>query len=130
MSMLNKEVQDLLQQEFFKESSKVDNDMVLNLMFFRNFATKLSNDQIKGLFYLKSLGSDFDDIYQHVLMMRKETTPFKKFMKFINTITLADRIKGSAKLKDVLKSSVASPSTTVNMSELQPKELRESELKR
>ncbi|MBX0351817.1 hypothetical protein PDK24_28170 [Bacillus cereus] len=122
-------VQSIIQQDLFEDDDNSSNDMLELLQFMRSNSISLTDDQAKGMFLLHEYG--LDDISEFVLGVRPLLTPQKTYFDTINKITLADRIKGTAKLDKLLKAQVASPSQQVpNASDLQPKAMKESDLKR
>lgn len=106
------------------------NEMLELLQFYRQNGVPLTQEQVKSMFILKENG--LSDIAVFVNAVRPEMTKPKKFMELINKITLADRIKGNAKLSNLLKANVASTSAQtaqVNPKDLEAKAMRKSELR-
>ena len=79
-----------------------DNNETLQLMeFIRDSGVPLSSQQVAAMFLLNQNG--VEDLANYVLNIRTYMTPFERFMTLINKLTLADRIKGNAKLSNILK---------------------------
>lgn len=94
-------VQELLTKEFFTEDEETQNEMLELLEFMRLHGVPLTNEQVKAIFILKEF--ELEDIANFVLNSKQFVTPTEKYMNTINKITLADRIKGNAKLSSILK---------------------------
>lgn len=122
-------VQDLISQDLFEQSNNnTGNDMVELLEFTRDHSVPLTPQQAKAIFILNEMG--LEDVALYANAIRPMLTPQKRYTEMVNKITLADRIKGTAKLDKILKAQVASPSQqTVNPNDLKAKPMRESELK-
>jgi len=105
------------------------NEMLELLEFYRLNGVPLTQDQVKAIFLLKEEG--FEDIAIYANAMRPQMTKPKKFMELINKITLADRIRGNAKLSNLLKANVASTSQVapVNPKDYEAKAMKKSELR-
>lgn len=87
-------------------------DMRDVLEFMRDHSVSMTPDQVQGCGLLMSLNdefNDFSDLVQLVVSSRPLMTSDKKYFETISKITLGDRIKGSAKLGSLLKSSVNVP---------------------
>jgi hypothetical protein len=120
-------VQDLISKDIIEsDEDKSSNDMLEILQFVKDNGVPLTNDQVQAWFLLNEMG--LADIALFANAVRPLVTPNKLYFDMVNKITLADRIKGSAKLDKLLKASVASPSNQVSSADLQPKALREKEL--
>lgn len=122
-------VQDFIDKDMFETADQSGNEMVELLRFFQDTGVPLTDDQVKAAFLLHEF--DLADMAQYMVAVRPMLTPVKIFHDTINKITLADRIKGTAKLKDVMKNQVPNPSQQMpNASELQAKKMSEKELSR
>lgn len=105
-------VQDLLSEELLSvDQGSETNDTLRLLEFIRDEGVPLTNAQSAGLFLLRENG--LEDLASYVLNVRKRMTPTKKFMTLIDKLTLADRIKGNAKLSSILKAN-ANPANATN----------------
>lgn len=120
-------VQDLISQDLFDNANNISSEMVQNLLFLRDNGTHLTNKQIRALILLQSEG--MIDIANSILMYKQMTVPRKAYFKMIDKITLGERIKGTAKLKDLLKHQSTNNDDYIKREELQPQALKESELK-
>jgi hypothetical protein len=122
-------VQDLIQREIFEESQNSNNEMLELIEHVQRNGISLTDDQIKAWFLLKENG--LEDIAMYMNAVRPMATPVKLIFDLINKITMADRIKGTAKLDKILKAQVASPSGVMpNANDVQAKALKEKELGR
>lgn len=91
-------------QEFMIEDlleSKDDNDMIQVLDFVRKHGVPLTQDQARASFLLDEMG--LSDIALFAQTMRTQMTPVNRYYKMTDKLTLADRIKGNAKLGNLLK---------------------------
>lgn len=130
--MENINVTELAFNELMEEDTgnREPNEMLELLEFYRANGVPLTQDQVKSMFLMKENG--LEDIAVFVASVRPHMTKPSKFMDLINKITLADRIKGNAKLSNLLKANVASTSAQtaqVNPRDLEAKAMRKSELR-
>jgi hypothetical protein len=93
-------VQDLMTKELLQEDTD-DNELVQILEFMRFNGVPLTSNQAKSFYILKQNG--LDDLADYVFNVRQHMTPTKKYYELVNKVTLADRIKGNAKLSNILK---------------------------
>lgn len=93
-------VQSLLNKMMLEQKND-DNETLQILEFIRDNGVPITSDQAKAMFLLHEYG--MPDIANYVLNVRTTMTPVKKFFEMVNKLTLADRIKGNAKLGNVLK---------------------------
>lgn len=103
-------VQDYLQRELMDTSSD-DNETLQMLEFFKHNGIPLTDHQIAGTFLLNEFG--LGDLANYVINARQMAVPTRKYYELINKITLADRIKGNAKLAGILKAN-ANPANGLN----------------
>lgn len=108
----NKEltVQDLLTKYMLDQTSE-DNEMLQILEFVRDNGVPITPEQARGVLILQMY--DLGDLANYFLNIRKIMTPFKLFQKMTEKLTLADRIKGNAKLGNILKAN-ANPAGALN----------------
>lgn len=92
-------VQDTLIEDLLESSD--DNEMLQALGFMRDNGVPLTKHQAIGSFMLKEYG--LSDIADFVNKIRVRMTPVSLFFKLVDKFTLADRIKGNAKLSNLLK---------------------------
>jgi hypothetical protein len=125
--MKNLTVQDIINSDIFEKNTNTTSDMVELLEFVRVNATPLTNNQVEAMFLLNEFG--LEDIARYMNNVRPFVTPKKNYYDMVSKITLADRIKGTAKLKDIMKSQVPSTEQVPNPNEFKAKPMRESELR-
>lgn len=130
MSVIDKSinVQDLINQDIFEDMGKnSDNDLLEILQFTLNNGVPLKQDQVKAWFLLNELG--LEDIALFANAVRPQMTPTKKIFDMVSKITLADRIRGNAKLSNLLKAQVPSGSQQMpSAKDYQAKGLKEKDL--
>jgi hypothetical protein len=121
-------VTEVIYKDLFEdEAEETENDLLELLEFTRKYGVPLTDEQTKAFFLLNEFG--LGDIAHYANAMRPHLTSTKQYFKLVDKITLADRIKGNAKLSNLLKANVPNPNNTIPASELQPKALRKSELR-
>lgn len=122
------QVQDLMIKDLMEEEKEDQqgNELLELLEFTKQNGVPLTDDQVKGMFFLNEIG--MNDIANYAMAIRPELTPTKKFFKLVDKLTLADRIKGNAKLGNLLKANMASPSQNIPSSELQAKKMTMKEI--
>ncbi|RJG23296.1 hypothetical protein [Paenibacillus thiaminolyticus] len=81
--------------------SNDDNEMIQVLEFLRKNGVPVTQDQALGMFMLQEAG--LSDIALYVQSVRTQMTPYTRYFKMTDKLTLADRIKGNAKLGNLLK---------------------------
>lgn len=92
-------VQDIMTSELLESSS--DNEMIEVLDFIRMHGVPLTTYQAQAMYQLAEAG--LVDLAQHIGSIRSQMTPVKRYYDMTNKLTLADRIKGNAKLGNLLK---------------------------
>lgn len=97
--MSEKTVQEVMIEELLESSD--DNEMIQVLEFIRKNGVPLTQDQAIASFMLSEY--ELDDIPVFVQSIRSQMTPTTKYFKMTDKLTLADRIKGNAKLSNLLK---------------------------
>lgn len=117
-------ISDLLESD----DNKQNNELLEILDFTRINSVPLTDEQVKGMFLLHEFG--LKDIAIYVDRIRPKLSPFRFFLRIIEKLTLADRIKGNAKLGNLLKANMGSPSQNLASGDLQPKAMRVKELDR
>jgi hypothetical protein len=118
-------VQELLTQDFFKEENENKNELIEVLEFTRLHGVPLTKEQVRGILILRENG--LEDLAIYALNMKSLVTPTRKYFNMVNKLTLADRIKGNAKLSSILKAN-ANPANGFSMADAQPKMMRKSEI--
>ncbi|MDH2890410.1 hypothetical protein MX160_20915 [Bacillus cytotoxicus] len=101
-------VQEVMLSDFYEEDKEeVENNEMLELLYFmQQNGVPLKNEQVQAMFLMQEMG--VGDIAKFMVDMKPKVTPFQRFFELINKITLADRIKGNAKLSGLIKAQVAS----------------------
>ncbi|MDA2783159.1 hypothetical protein PDR89_27540 [Bacillus cereus group sp. Bc002] len=101
-------VQEVMMSDFYEEENEdVENNEMLELLYFmQQNGVPLKNEQVEAMFLMQEMG--VGDIAKFMVDMKPKVTPFQRFFELINKITLADRIKGNAKLSGLIKAQVAS----------------------
>jgi len=101
-------VQEVMMSDFYEEDEEeVENNEMLELLcFIQQNGVSLKNEQVEAMFLMQEMG--VGDIAKFMVDMKPKVTPFQRFFELINKITLADRIKGNAKLSGLIKAQVAS----------------------
>jgi len=101
-------VQEVMMSDFYEEENEeVENNEMLELLhFMQQNGVPLKNEQVQAMFLMQEMG--VGDIAKFMVDMKPKVTPFQRFFELINKITLADRIKGNAKLSGLIKAQVAS----------------------
>lgn len=119
-------ISDLIEEE---KEGRSRNETLELMEFIRDFAVPLTKDQIVAMLLLSENG--LQDISNFMLAVRPLTTPSRNYFTLINKLTLADRIKGNAKLSSILKAN-ANPANAATLSakDLEMKALSEKELRR
>lgn len=120
-------VQDIIQSDIFEKNVNSNSDLVELLDFVRLYGVPLTEQQVEGMFLLHEMG--LSDIAHYMNNIRPLMTDRKNFFDVISKITLGDRIKGTVKLKDVMKAQVPSTQQVPDPKEFTPKAMKESELK-
>ncbi|MGN4788619.1 hypothetical protein [Bacillus sp. BR3(2024)] len=100
-------VQETMIEEFYEDEEEVNNNEMLELLhFMQQNGVPLKSEQVQAMFLMREMG--VGDIAKFMVGMKPKVTPFQRFFELINKITLADRIKGNAKLSGLIKAQVAS----------------------
>jgi hypothetical protein len=105
--------------EMLLDNTSQDNEMLDILHFVRDNGVPLTSEQARGMFLLQEFG--MADIANYVKNVRTLLTPFKKILDMVSKLTLADRIKGNAKLSGILKAN-ANPANGLNVDKALGKE--------
>lgn len=125
-----KTVQDYMQEELLEDDVQHSANEMLEIMeFMKRTAVPLTEEQVKASFLLHE--NDLSDIAFYMERQRPKLTPTSIIFKLIDKFTMADRIKGTAKLKDLMKASASNPSQQVpNANDYKMEKLSEKELAR
>lgn len=100
MSEKHVTVQTLLNKMLLEQKND-ENETLQILDFIRENGVPITTEQAKAMFLLQEMG--LSDMANYVINVRSMMTPVKKYFEMTNKLTLADRIKGNAKLQNVLK---------------------------
>lgn len=100
-SIFKKSVQDVATEDFLTEDSQDSNETLQLLEFYQHNAVALTHDQLTAMMILKE--NKLDDLIEFALAARSHVTPASIFNKVIDKLTMADRIKGNAKLSHLMK---------------------------
>lgn len=103
-------VQSLMEQELLQQNSE-ENEMLQVVEFMRDNGVPITPHQAAAQFLLNENG--VEDLANFIGNVRKTMTPTRKYFDLINKLTLADRIKGNAKLSNILKAN-ANPANSLN----------------
>jgi hypothetical protein len=111
---------ELMEDDF----NKSDNQLLDLVDYTRIHGVPISEEQAQASFIL--LENGLGDVAKYAFGLRPSMTPTKKLFDMVNKVTLADRIKGNAKLSNIVKASVSNP--TVANADLQPKQMSMKEI--
>lgn len=116
-------IADLLESE---ETEVIETVQLFHFM--KNNAVPFSQDQKIAMLMLKENG--LDDIANYAIQMRRESLPMRMYNKLLETLTMADRIKGTAKFSQLMKASMqGNPAQTVSAKDMQMKGMHKKDLK-
>lgn len=119
-------VQDYLIADLLEIDKKEEsNETVQVLEFMRDNATPMTKSQLEGILLLNENG--LNDLANFAFGARKAVTPSRIFFDMVGKITLADRIKGSAKLSHLMKAT-ANPAGSMKTEDLQAQGMKRSEI--
>jgi len=121
--------QDAFQNEFLEDDEQKSNETLDLLKFMQYNSTPLSQNQFQAMLILKANG--LEDIAEMALKMKYLSTPQSTYFSTIEKLTMADRIKGNAKLSHLMKSEgVANPASNLKASDLQAQGMSRREIDR
>lgn len=111
-------VQDIMIQEMleFDDEVNTSNETLELLDFFKHNSVPLTETQTMALFQLQENG--LDDVANYIFNIRSHMAKPSFFYKLVDKLTLANRIKGNAKLKDILKAN-ANPANGLSQYQMQ-----------
>ncbi|MCM3738526.1 hypothetical protein M3215_22800 [Bacillus cytotoxicus] len=105
-------VQDMLTKDILEEDIANDTIETVQLFqFMKHNAVPLTKRQQQGMLILNENG--LHDLSLYVAGMKEEVLPLSEYHKTLEKLTLADRIKGNAKLSHLLKAN-ANPSLSLS----------------
>lgn len=120
-------VQDFLVADLLEIDKQDSNETVQVLEFIRDNATPMTKSQLEAILLLNENG--LNDLSNFVFGARKAVTPGRLFFDMVGKITLADRIKGTAKLSHLMKAS-ANPAGGMKAEDMQAQGMKRSEIDR
>lgn len=121
--------QDVIMSEILQDDEQKSNETLDLLNFMQFNATPLTQEQFQAILLLQTNG--LDDLADLVLSMKFLATPQKTYMSTIEKLTLADRIKGNAKLSHLVKSDgLANPAGQLRASDVQAQGMSRREIDR
>lgn len=109
------DLQDFLYRDIFDDNINSTYELESLLNFVRLNTVSFSVEQIKAIFLLNEFG--FSDICSYVNAMRGHMVTRKDYLAFVDSLTLGNRVKGTAKLEQVLKSTDSSKDIKISPSE-------------
>lgn len=124
---MKKTVQDFFIADLLEIDNQDSNETVQILEFIRDNAVPMTKDQLEGILLLNEM--DLNDISNFAFGARKAVTPAKLFFDMVGKITLADRIKGSAKLSHLMKAT-ANPAGGMKAEDMQAQGMSRKEIDR
>lgn len=118
-------VQDFFIADLLEIDNQDSNETVQILEFVRDNSTPMTKNQLEGILLLNEMG--LHDISNFAFGARKAVTPGRLFFDMVGRITLADRIKGNAKLSHLMKAS-ANPAGGIKSEDMQAQGMKRSEI--
>lgn len=109
--METRTVQEVMIEELLESND--DNEMIQVLEFIRKNGVPVTQDQALGMFMLEQVG--LGDLSLYVQTVRSQMTPHERYFKMTDKLTLADRIKGNAKLGNLLKANANPANSAVGV---------------
>ena len=109
------DLQDFLYRDIFDDNINSTYELESLLNFVRLNTVPFSVEQIKAIFLLNEFG--FSDICSYVNAMRGHMVVKKDYLSFVDSLTLGNRVKGTAKLEQILKSTSSKDNVKVSASE-------------
>lgn len=124
---MDQTVQDLLTGDLLRVASEEGkNETVEVLGFMRDNSVPLTEQQLIGMLILQENG--LTDIANMAFNAKKLVTPKRTFFDLISKLTLADRIRGNAKLSHLLKANANPASGALSAKEMQAQGLSRKEI--
>lgn len=120
--------QDIFNKEFLEDDVQNSNETLDLFEFMRNQSTALNESQLKGIMLLNEMG--LHDISTTVIQSKRQVTNKNIYFKLLDKLTLADRIKGNAKLSHLMKTDGANPASQLKASDVQAQGMNRREIDR
>lgn len=111
----------------FEDDTSETNETLQLLNFIKNDGTPLTENQIKAQLLINEF-PELEDINKLMLYHKQHVTPVTLFFKLIDKLTLADRIKGNAKLSHLMKANANPANTALRPEDVQPKGFSRKEI--
>lgn len=109
------DLQEFLSRDLYDNDLNSDYELESLLNFIRLNTVPFSSDQIKAIFLLNEFG--LGDIGRYLNAMRGHMVVKKDYLAFVDSLTLGNRVKGTAKLEQILKSTNSNADIKVSPSE-------------
>lgn len=109
------DLQEFLSRDLYDNDLNSDYELESLLNFIRLNTVPFSSDQIKAIFLLNEFG--LGDIGRYLNAMRGHMVVKKDYLAFVDSLTLGNRVKGTAKLEQILKSTSSKDNVKVSASE-------------
>lgn len=117
------------QSEFLEDDEKSSNETLDLLHFMQHNSTHLSKKQMQAIVMLNEF--ELPDLAQLTLNFKYLATPQQTYMSTIEKLTMADRIKGNAKLSHLVKSDgLGNPAQNLKAQDLQAQGMSRREIDR
>lgn len=120
-----KTVQDFMISDLLEVEDSGSNETVELLTFLRENSVPMTKHQLQAIFMLKENG--LEDIANFAYNAKRVVTPSRMFFDMVSKLTLADRIKGNAKLSHLLKAN-ANPAGSMKPEDVQAKSMSKKEI--
>lgn len=121
-------VQDILIQDLLQTSESKSNETIELFNFMKESGTPLTQAQIESFMLLREYG--LDDIADFAYNARRSVTPASLFFKILDKLTMADRIKGNAKLSHLFKANANPANGALRPEEVQAQGMSRREIDR
>lgn len=127
---MDKTVQDLLTRDLLQvvEDDTGKNETVEVLEFMRDNSVPLTENQFIGLLMLQENG--LTDVANLAFNGRRLVAPKRTYFDLISKLTLADRIRGNARLSHLLKANANPANGALSAKDLQPQAMSRKEIDR
>lgn len=107
-----KTAQDVYKDDFLEDNTENSNATINVFDFLRREGTPLSHSQMNAMMLLSENG--LDDIALKIADNRKYTMTKADYDETLGKMTLADRIKGTAKMSHLVKEGMANPAVNIS----------------
>lgn len=122
---MDKTAQEILTSELLEDDEQGSNETLELFKFMRDNSTKLSDSQVQAMLLLNENG--LSDISSYMMESKRTVTPVTIYYKILDKLTMADRIKGNAKLSHLMKAS-ANPAEGIKSQDLQAQGMSRREI--